>query len=469
MEDLLYQCAKSYKELMDYEYYIVLDNPYKELTITFNAHEFMHLSSIQKLKDLMEIQDLSSERILDMILNRKLTFERIQESIYFSKTEIDSYNIEDRLIALKNLHNYLHNMTSKNTSAFRWQRNAPYNERPNNSEINGTLLIVFGDVVEKKHENETVCTFFIEERKNDNVAISIFPTNKSYSNDGRRSVPEYEILSVDELCKTTLKSFNIIKCSDERLLQAKNRFIISSQLYIIKNDLKSLKSKRSVYHNTPTESTCQKYDKQKNIFANSKIYTVEMLSDVITRLNSQLADPHNSEVKEHISEEIAFVQSLIDNFEKNKGKDTHISGISVTQNVQQPDGTLAMKPMVTIKVPSSLTDTTTKVESKAHLISGIISSLVSDSYNFIKKSFRKIKQALSPSPALRSKTHRSISKSQKAAPPKKDSSHDKNVEKSENKPKQEARFSLSDLNSSKYAPRSHTQDKGIEHKNHIDR
>lgn len=69
------------------------------------------------------------------------------------------------------------------------------------------------------------------------------------------------------------------------------------------------------------------------------------------------------------------------------------------------------------------------------------------------------------------KTYRSISKPQKAAPdpPKKDSSHEKNVEKSENKPKQEARFSLSDLNSSKYTPRSHTQDKGIEHKNHIDR
>lgn len=87
-----------------------------------------------------------------------------------------------------------------------------------------------------------------------------------------------------------------------------------------------------------------------------------------------------------------------------------------------------------------------------------VSSLISG----FKRSF------LPPPPP---KTYRSISKPQKAAPalPKKDSSHDKNVEKSENKPKQEARFSLSDLNNSKYAPRSHTQDKGIEHKNHIDR
>lgn len=79
------------------------------------------------------------------------------------------------------------------------------------------------------------------------------------------------------------------------------------------------------------------------------------------------------------------------------------------------------------------------------------------------------KRSLLPPPPP--KTYRSISKPQKAAPdpPKKDSSHEKNVEKSENKPKQEARFSLSDLNSSKYTPRSHTQDKGIEHKNHIDR
>ena len=91
----------------------------------------------------------------------------------------------------------------------------------------------------------------------------------------------------------------------------------------------------------------------------------------------------------------------------------------------------------------------------------------------IKKSISSLisgfKRSILPPPPP--KTYRSISKPQKAAPdpPKKDSSHEKNVEKSENKPKQEARFSLSDLNSSKYTPRSHTQDKGIEHKNHIDR
>ena len=82
--------------------------------------------------------------------------------------------------------------------------------------------------------------------------------------------------------------------------------------------------------------------------------------------------------------------------------------------------------------------------------------------------FESPEKKLPPPPP---KTHRSISKPQKAAsvPPKKDSSHDKNVEKLENEPKQEERFSLSDLNSSKYTPKSHTQDKCIEHKKHIDR
>lgn len=156
--------------------------------------------------------------------------------------------------------------------------------------------------------------------------------------------------------------------------------------------------------------------------------------------------------KEQCSSEDS-IDLITEEIEKLESKFSPASGNIHIMKFESPEKKLPVNQDMSVAIPLNRNSPSLWGEIKKG-----VSSLISG----FKRSF------LSPPPP---KTYRSISKPQKAAPalPKKDSSHDKNVEKSENKPKQEARFSLSDLNNSKYAPRSHTQDKGIEHKNHIDR
>lgn len=156
--------------------------------------------------------------------------------------------------------------------------------------------------------------------------------------------------------------------------------------------------------------------------------------------------------KEQCSSEDS-IDLITEEIEKLQSKFSPASGNIHIMKFESPEKKLLVNQDMSAAIP---------LNRNSHSLWGEIKKGISSLISGFKRSI------LPPPPP---KTYRSISKPQKAAPapPKKDSSHDKKVEKSENKPKQEARFSLSDLNSSKYAPRSHTQDKGIEHKNHIDR
>lgn len=158
-KDILYDCADAFRKIMDYEFNFTLKNDLKDITLRFSDTDFMHLTSLEKLEDLSELNGISSQNLLNMILNKELTYDRIQESVHFDELKYTGnptlnteYTIKDRLLALTNLYTYLDNMTPENTTIHKWLRDVNPNDRPYRSKINADYLIQFHDSVGKKHK-----------------------------------------------------------------------------------------------------------------------------------------------------------------------------------------------------------------------------------------------------------------------------------------------------------------------------
>lgn len=320
--DILYNCAKAYKSLMDYEFKLILDNSYTEVTLKFDENDFMHLTSIEKLDDLWEIEHISSKNLLKLILDKKLTFDRLTDSKYFEKLKYPSessssikYSIKDRLLALTHLYSYLHNCDSQNMVVYKWLRDVHQSSRPHQSKINANFLIVFCDTAEKKVDDEKVCSFFVSDRKNGSGSgVSIFPTDLSYSDDGTTTLAQYEILSVNEICKTDeLKNCTLIECSIERLKQAQEGAAKEDQRRTIADDLKKLKKMREKHLSKPENAAAKRnYVKRLEIFATSSVYTSEMLATVVKQLNDACEYTNDNTIKMQMKREIEFIQGILD-------------------------------------------------------------------------------------------------------------------------------------------------------------
>lgn len=286
--------------------------------------------------------------------------------------------------------------------------------------------------VEKK-DIHSVLGIFSKERNNNKYKIEYL--NKSLKlNDNIK-------FNLEIIDKFDYSSFVPNKSKlNERQLNKLNGIYISTLKYKLSNQLDTLAQLRSKAY--LSEPEMNEYINATKIFRQSieNEETYKIAKELLTTEKEQCSSEDSIDL---ITEEI----------EKLESKFSPASGNIHIMKFESPEKKLPVNQDMSVAIPLNRNSPSLWGEIKKG-----VSSLISG----FKRSF------LSPPPP---KTYRSISKPQKAAPalPKKDSSHDKNVEKSENKPKQEARFSLSDLNNSKYAPRSHTQDKGIEHKNHIDR
>ncbi len=332
--DILYDCAKAYQQLMDNEYHIKLfvDSEIKEFNISFSEKEFKHLIGLEKLKDKAVFHDMSSATMLNYILNHNIVYDSslysdvpnmdIHEQIIDSSLLNDPinnssksdviYNITDKILELTNLYNLMHSATNDSLSIFKWFPHISSDFRPNHSDINADLLLVFADSVTQKAANETVCAFFIEEKDNGASGVSIFPTNISYSDDG--NVPplhQCKILSFKEHCISQNSVINLIECSSVELEKAEKIARDKIEDDMISSNIKELKQKRGKAIKNQNAKNKSKYQSSLKIFTNLGVYDVSMLNKVLKRLEDQLCDPNNADASDMIKNEIAFVEKEI--------------------------------------------------------------------------------------------------------------------------------------------------------------
>ena len=162
------------------------------------------------------------------------------------------------------------------------------------------------DNADKKTSDERIYIFLKSDRHNSQIAygVSQFPTDQTYNNDGRISVPEIKIMSLIEHDKIRDTDRHIVTISADERRALIESAVNQAQYNNITGDLKQLKSKRQKYVESNTESARRAYEKKlefidKRYVSNEKyIYTPEMLENVVDRLMAQAQDPHNSNVKD---------------------------------------------------------------------------------------------------------------------------------------------------------------------------
>lgn len=397
MSDVLLECAQSYKKLMDFEYQFKLNlsGEIIDYKLAFSKAEFKHLVGLEKLSDLLKYTKLSSEKILDNILSNKITYSSLCESsqiddkINGASANNIEYFLYDRIMELTQLKNYFAKITNHNINIYKWDKSTSSNKRPNHSEISADILMVFSNKSFKKIDSEKTCAFFIKTRRDICRGVSIFPTDISYSNDGKIKLSEYKILSTTEICKSTGKSTTLIQCTPEELRKAQEASLRKDQSITIKNDLKSLKSKRNDYVSKPDEKTRTAYKKRLSIFQNRNIYTFEMLEIVADRLKAQLDDPHNCAVSETIKNEIEYIKNEAEQRRKEPDSPTEKS-ISIVKNQINSDGTISSETAAEIPIPN-VKKISQKAQRNTHTVVGSINSFISDLKDFFNV-FKKPKK-----------------------------------------------------------------------------
>lgn len=203
-EDKLYNCACAYNDNMNYEYSIKLysSGQINDVSFVFNPSHFMHLSGLEKLSDIIVSSEISSEQLLRKILNKDIQYDDVIESVFWNDPLNDpqknnvTYTVEDRIGTLTNFHDLLNSHFVK---AYSWDAGDKKLIRPYSSEIKANFMLVFEPEVPKTTD-EKIYAFFRFDRGNPNVAhgVSQFPTDRTYNNDGRRSVPEITVMSFIE-------------------------------------------------------------------------------------------------------------------------------------------------------------------------------------------------------------------------------------------------------------------------------
>lgn len=385
-KDILYDCAKAYKKLLDYEYVIkVQENKIiKDITITFDVSSFKHLLGIHKLIDMPLYANMASGTFYNNVLNGSICFSDISKSVYFNTPLIHSeqskvdYYITDRILELTYLQDYFKKFKTHFRGLFKWEKNVNINKRPRHSDISADALIVFALKYNQKVNNELTCAFFIESAVQNNYsAVSIFPTDVSYSDDGRIKLSECKILSADEICKSTGTVTHLIECDPGELQRAKEAALRKDQSITIANDLKALKNKRRAYMENPANLSAEAaYKKKLAIYKNANIYTDDMLRIVIERLEAQQKDSHNAENVPYIQNEIKFLKGELEERDKRVVGNGSPKSVSIVLNQTNADGTLSKNTVAEIPVPKAFDDIQRKTERDVHTVTGGIQSLL---------------------------------------------------------------------------------------------
>ncbi|MCM1008295.1 MAG: PBECR4 domain-containing protein [Ruminococcus flavefaciens] len=454
--DKLHDCAAAYLQNSEYEYKIELYNSgtISEASFTLNRSHFMHLSGLEKLSDIINQSEISSSELLNKILDSDITYQDISESSFWGDVFNDpqkngvAYTLDDRIDTLTNFRDVLN---SSNVKAYSWNSDCHRTHRPYSSEIAADFMLVF-EPENKKTPDERIYAFFKLDKNNPNIAhgMSQFPSDRTYNNDGRRSVQEIKIVSLVEHDKVNNVDRCIIEIPTEERQRLHEKVLNNSEYSTIKADLKQLRSKRTKYAETHSESAKKAYEKKLSVFSNRTIYNSDMLKNVAERLTAQAQDPHNSDVKDIILNEIKAVNAEIE--KREKMPNTKVSSkITLTKETQNENGTMSVK-LVTLETPQALTKAKSKIEKGTHTAESSIYNFFSDIKDKLKKAvsmFGKEKRAAEQVKKKPVKPERRTVKP--TVPP---------ISEKKYEQEKEPLFSIAEISSDKYAPTS-SKDKDI--------
>ena len=103
LNDILYNSAIKYKNMLNKEYNIVVGRKCKEYKIylRFTKDTYFHLAGLQHLTDLT-FPSKNKERIYKEILQKNITIETLKKSVFY-----DEYYIEERITNLEKLEEML--------------------------------------------------------------------------------------------------------------------------------------------------------------------------------------------------------------------------------------------------------------------------------------------------------------------------------------------------------------------------
>ncbi|MCM1529778.1 MAG: PBECR4 domain-containing protein [Alistipes sp.] len=464
--DKLYQCANSYAELGNYEYKICLHNngTIINTTIGFDNSGFMHLAGLEKLTDLPPFSDISSSRLYDNIMDNTVTYQTACSSSSWNVPLNDpqknsvTYTLDDRIDTFANFREVLN---SGNVKAYSWNLDCHRSQRPYNSEIAADFMLVF-EPENKKTPDERIYAFFRLDKNNPKVAhgISQFPTDRTYNNDGRRSVPEITIVSFVEHDKVNNVDRCIIEIPAEERRRLNEKILNNSEYATIKADLKQLRSKRTKYAETRSEAAQKAYERKLSVFSNRTIYNSDMLKNAAERLAAQAQDPHNSDVKDLILNEIKAVNAEIEKREKVPNAKLS-SKITLTKETQNEDGTMSLKPIISIETPQALTKAKSKIERGTHTAESKVYNFFSDIKDILKKAASMLDKKKRAAEQVKKP---SVKHERKAAQPTIPSAPEKKDEQ-----EKEPLFSVAEISSDKYAPtRSKDKNVGLDKKNDLE-
>lgn len=463
--DKLHDCASAYLQNSEYEYKIELysSGTISEASFTLNRSHFMHLSGLEKLSDIINQSEISSLELLNKILDSDITYQDISESSFWGDVFNDpqkngvTYTLDDRIDTLTHFRDVLN---SSNVKAYAWNSDCHRTHRPYSSEIAADFMLVF-EPENKKTPDERIYAFFKLDKNNPNIAhgMSQFPSDRTYNNDGRRSVQEIKIVSLVEHDKVNNVDRCIIEIPTEERQRLNEKILNNSEYSTIKADLKQLRSKRTKYAETHSEAAKKAYEKKLSVFSNRTIYNSDMLKNVAERLAAQAQDPHNSNVKDLILNEIKAVNAEIEKREKMPNAKVS-SKITLTKETQNENGTMSVK-LVTLETPKALTKAKSKIEKGTHTAESSIYNFFSDIKDKLKKAvsmFGKEKRAAEQVKKKPVKPERRTVKP--TVPP---------IPEKKDEQEKEPLFSIAEISSDKYAPTSSKdKDIGRDKKNDLD-
>lgn len=446
----LHDCAVSYRQNTTYEYNIKIFNSgeIKNISFSFMPSHFMHLAGLEKLSDIIDPSVINSEQVYRKILRKNITYSDVTESEFWNTPLNDpqknnvTYTLDDRIDTLTNFHDLLNNHYVK---AYSWEADCHKSKRPYSSEIKANFMLVF-EPQNPKTSDEKIYAFFRFDKDNPNIAhgVSQFPTDRTYNNDGRRSVPEITVMSFIEHNKTT-KTNNVIF---ELPAEEQQRLIANSQkkaeFAIIKKDLRQLRSNRAKFLQSSTERNQRAYEKKLSIYSNRNIYSSDSLKAVIKMLEDEADSSCNEQTNKLIFGEIKHIKSELSARERSQsiGK---TSGITIAKAVISENNATVYTPIVTIEASKALTKVKGGIEKGIHLAESIAGNFFDDIKSTIKKFFSSSNNKPPKKKAKQNKTVQSEHKTVTTVSPPKTS-----------KPKTEKEplFSIAEIKSDKYAPTS---------------
>ena len=179
MTDILYNAAKSFKNLLKYDYHFVLGDSKRQKTFSIISNEkemFTHICGIDHLRDIAAVTAKRLDEkaaIFKNILRKKIKYSDIVHSKYLHTNMSNRnnphtnspYTIEDRIIHLSNIENILDN--SFKGKIYKWTGGKTSNR---NCKIQADYLLTIPSDVSHK---EKYYFFLVKVNNNNDKSIPI--------------------------------------------------------------------------------------------------------------------------------------------------------------------------------------------------------------------------------------------------------------------------------------------------------